>query len=62
VDEDIQLKFDIRVRLNELQTKFEFEFRYAWPTFDWIIPLDINIYYVFRTFVCPGSSGESEIF
>jgi hypothetical protein len=49
VDEDIQLKFDIWLHLNELQTKFEF--RYAWPT-----PLS-----VFRTFVCSGSRYSTEI-
>jgi hypothetical protein len=41
VDEDNQLKFDIVLLLNKLQTKFKF--RYAWPTFDWIIPLDVHI-------------------
>ena len=59
VDEDIQLKFYIWLHLNDLQTKFEF--RYVWPTFDWIIALGVHIL-VFRTFVCPGWSEVLEIF
>jgi hypothetical protein len=46
--------------VNELsQWISKFEFHYAWPTFDWIIPFGVHIY--FSDLFFPGWSEESEI-